>query len=69
MENEIRAKRAEKTLLAYLRTCDDAGESDSLENTITDLMTDLAHYADEEGIRPEDLIATALNHYKQERKD
>jgi len=65
-ENKARAAAAKKAVYEHVRMR--KTQWDTWESHITDLMTDLCHLAGQEGLLPERLMSTALNHYMEETK-
>lgn len=62
--NQDRAGRAYRAVLYYQQYGTDA---DAIEASITDLITDLFHLADEYGLDQHELQLRALSHYQAEQ--
>ena len=62
-KNAHRVGRARMTLRAYMRL---PGMSDTTEEALIDLMADLMHLADAEGLNAGSIVRMATNHHKDE---
>ena len=63
--NELRAQRAWQATRRYHQECDDS-DGDTTDETITDLLADLMHFCDEQGIDFESCSRMATMHYEAE---
>ena len=63
--NEQRAQRAWQATWRYHQECDDP-DGDTTDETITDLLADLMHFCDEQGIEFDSCLRMANSHYNSE---
>ncbi len=64
--NAERAECAEKALVTFAAAAND--RSEDTESLVKDLVTDLGHYCDREGLDFEDIVRSAINtHWLEER--
>lgn len=69
MTNDKRMKLARKALSAFNgKTCNKMNHLD-LDDSITDLITDLLHYADSRGMDIGALQRRVVNHFLEEHKE
>jgi hypothetical protein len=64
-DNDERADRADYIVGQYITEHGDAGT----EETITDIIANLLHLAEREGLVPDSIIALARLHYEVEREE
>ena len=64
--NEQRAERAWKAATRYQQAANGDSDGDIADETITDLLTDLMHFCDEQGIDFESCLRMANMHYEAE---
>jgi len=67
MSNEQRRMRAEAAMTAYQAVY--ATPDASYEETITDLIADLLHFAASEDLKPDEMISMALMHFEAESNE
>jgi hypothetical protein len=65
-ENEQRAERAYRTLLAYGKY---ANGDEDVEANMTDLLTDLRHLSDQYAVDWDDMLARIDLHYTAETQE
>jgi len=68
MTNKKRIELAKKALVAFNGKPLNKMNQEDLNDSITDLIVDLLHYAKSKDKWPTILIQTALMHYKEETK-
>jgi hypothetical protein len=65
MTNEDRAKQARKTLDYFLSI---VPNDDDVETLAIDLLADILHLLEQEGVDSDRVLASAENHFRAERK-
>lgn len=64
--NDDRADWARSAAKAFAKRTGQTVEGDGWDTIIMDLIADLAHFCDREGLELEDLVQRAANHYDAE---
>jgi hypothetical protein len=67
MTNIERAEHAGAAVTEYLSSKGEPHDEPAQDHEISDLICDLLHHGDRLGFDHEDIIATALMHYRAER--